>query len=96
MLPLQNSPSIRIGFENALDGPIPTEIGLLSSLRIWYFYDNKIKGTIPTEIGLLSRLTVLYVCLYWNFTCFRALQNNNFTGSIPTELGTMNIEALYS
>ena len=46
---------------NKLKGPIPPEIGNLSSLTILYLYGNKLSGTIPTELGNLSSLTHLNI-----------------------------------
>jgi hypothetical protein len=42
---------------NNLVAPLPTEIGLLSSLQILKIGFNKISGTIPTEIGQLRAIT---------------------------------------
>ena len=41
---------------NSLQGTIPTELGLLTSLQVLYVYDNSLQGTIPTEFGLLTSL----------------------------------------
>ena len=60
--------------KNNLFGPIPTEIGNLTSLTHLYLYSNQLTGTIPTEIGNLAALTNL------------ELGGNRLSGSIPTEI----------
>ena len=62
---------------NQLTGPIPTELGKLSSLTELQLYDNQLTGTIPTELGKLSSLTAL------------DLGGNQLTGTIPSELGNL-------
>lgn len=45
---------------NAMTGPIPTEVGLLSKLRVLYVADNLHTGTLPTNL-LHTSLVYLYV-----------------------------------
>ena len=58
-----------------LTGPIPSEIGNISSLRRMMFMNNQLTGSIPPELGNLTNLSHLF------------LDNNQLTGPIPTELG---------
>jgi Leucine-rich repeat (LRR) protein len=70
--------------ENGLAGPIPPELGTLSSLEGLYFQFNGLTGTIPPELGNLDNLEWLH------------LQRNSLTGSIPPELADMSsLEWLY-
>ena len=62
---------------NGLRGSLPSELGMLPSLRHLILTFNSINGTIPSEMGLLS-LTWLY------------LDFNSITGTIPTEMGTLS------
>jgi Leucine-rich repeat (LRR) protein len=57
-----------------IDGSLPPEIGLLTSLEILHLH-NTFNGTLPTEKGHLKSLTDLL------------LHSNNFTGTLPTESG---------
>ena len=67
---------------NAISGSLPTELGLLSSLRYLVLLDNKLTGTIPTEIGRLTRLEEL------------DMTDNNLSGTLPEELGNEDISNL--
>ena len=62
---------------HGLRGPIPTEIGSLTSLRHLRLSGNALSGPIPTEIGNLANLTGLY------------LWGNQLSGPIPPELGSL-------
>ena len=58
---------------------IPTEIGLITNLKEFYFDSmSEIleRGTIPSEIGNCRELTDVYI-------------DSQITGSIPTELGLL-------
>ena len=70
-LPLQPSSS-------SLTGPIPSEIGRITSLASLDLSNNDLSGTIPTEIGLLENIKVL------------ALRNNRLGGAIPVQLGFLD------
>lgn len=62
---------------NNLSGSIPSEVGLLDSLRILAFHFNNLAGEIPPEIGKLSVLKTL------------SLSVNQLTGKIPSEIGDL-------
>ena len=69
---------------NKLDGSIPGEIGLLSTLRVLDLRNNFISGPIPPEIGNLSNLRTLLLD-----------GNTHLNGSIPPEIGNLsNLEHL--
>ena len=59
---------------NNLSGPIPPELGYLTSLEYLQFFANNLTGPIPPELGKLANLTTLD---------FNA---NDLSGSIPPEL----------
>jgi len=42
-----------------VNGPIPTELGLLSELTYLRLSYSELTGTIPTELGQLSMLQIL-------------------------------------
>lgn len=65
-------------YNNQLSGPIPPELGNLSSLEILYLINNQLSGSIPPEVGGLSTLTSLY------------LYNNQLSGPIPPQLGSLS------
>eukprot|EP00797_Seminavis_robusta_P036681 Sro944_g223020.1 Leucine Rich Repeat (269) ;mRNA; r:38822-39628 len=60
---------------NLEDGPIPPEIGLLTSLKVVDMSDNEIVGDIPTYFGQLTILETL-----------RLARNERLMGTVPTEL----------
>ena len=62
---------------NQLSGPIPPEIGNLTSLTYLYLSSNQLSGPIPPEIGNLTSLTSLY------------LYSNQLSGPIPPEIGNL-------
>ena len=63
---------------NNLSGPIPAELGSLSSLKGLSLQRNDLSGPIPPELGSLSSLKVL------------SLNDNNLSGPIPPELGNLD------
>jgi hypothetical protein len=67
-----------LGFgENSLNGLIPSELGLMTSIRYLDFDANNISGPLPTELG---RMTNLEFCYFGR---------NSLTGWIPSELGLL-------
>ena len=69
---------------NNLTGPLPSEVGDLSSLQ-WLILDtNKLTGSIPQEIGKLESLTWFY------------LSQNLLTGTLPDIFGNLpNLKWFY-
>ena len=63
---------------NALTGPIPSELGSLDGLEVLDLGGNALTGSIPPELGGLERLTVL------------GLWSNSLSGPIPSELGSLD------
>ena len=69
--------------DNGLAGPIPPELGNLTSLVNLGLYSNNLSGEIPPELGSLTSLMSLH------------LSSNSLTGEIPPELGNLsNLERL--
>ena len=62
---------------NNLTGPIPPELGNLTSLIYLWLYGNDLTGPIPPELGNLTSLTEMW------------LSGNDLTGPIPPELGNL-------
>ena len=68
----------------ALTGPIPSEIGLITSLVSLDISNNQLTGNIPSEIGLLDDIRTI------------ALQNNRLDGAIPIQFSFLaNLEELF-
>lgn len=61
-----------------LQGSIPSELGLFTSLTRLDLGDNELTSTIPTEVGLLTGLQRL------------DLRGNALTATLPSELGSLN------
>ena len=64
--------------DNRLVGPIPPQLGNLSSLIHLNLYGNQLSGPIPPKLGSLSELVYLW------------LSENQLTGPIPPELGDLS------
>ena len=62
---------------NNLVGTIPTELGLLTELKVWAMERGGLRGTIPSQVGTLQQLTLL------------SLDVNSLTGTLPQELFTL-------
>lgn len=89
-----------------LNGTLPTEIGMLTSLVFVDLSSNGLRGTLPTEIAGLSKLTHLNLesnllsgtmpselQRLTQLSTFNA-HNNLFSNAIPSEIG--KLENLYS
>ena len=61
-----------------LSGPIPPELGNLSSLQRLAIKENRLSGEIPPELGRLANLKWL------------DLSHNQLSGEIPPELGNLS------
>ena len=62
---------------NGLSGPLPPELGDLTSLTELSLQNNGLSGPLPPELGNLTNLKALY------------LTGNNLSGPIPPELGNL-------
>jgi Leucine-rich repeat (LRR) protein len=62
---------------NALNGKLPNEILLLSSLTVIDLSMNQIGGTLLSGLGSMTALT------------FLSLDDNTLTGTLPSELGSL-------
>ena len=62
---------------NQLSGPIPAELGNLTSLTQLVLGENQLSGPIPAELGNLTSLRLL------------TLKFNQLSGPIPAELGNL-------
>lgn len=67
-----------LGANNLDNGPIPPEIGLLTTLKQVDMSDNFITGTIPTFLGQLQMLESLALA-----------RNERMFGTVPTELSSI-------
>ena len=63
---------------NNLKGPIPSELGKLSTLELLFLRWNNLTGEIPPELGNLTSLRQL------------RLSSNDLVGAIPPELGNLS------
>lgn len=80
---------------NQLDGSLPTELGVLTTLTYFESIANNIKGTIPDTLQKLTGLTTAVLAYNqitgtvpswlskWEALEFLYLSNNLITGSIP-------------
>ena len=76
------APASQVG--GRLSGPIPPEIGNLTSLQRLSISGHDLSGPIPPELGNLSNLEIL------------SLARNNLTGVIPPEIGNLtSLRALF-
>jgi hypothetical protein len=65
---------------NGLLGTLPTDLFLLTSVRLLDVGANDLSGTIPTDIGFMTSLTKLSLAT-----------NKGFTGVLPTEIGRLTM-----
>ncbi|KAK4255938.1 hypothetical protein QN277_008863 [Acacia crassicarpa] len=71
-------PLVALGLsDNPISGPIPKEIGEITTLEELYLRDNLLEGTLPSSLGKLKELLEL------------VLSGNNFSGIIPESFGNM-------
>ena len=68
---------------NRLAGTLPTELGLLSTVRNVWLQQNDLGGTLPSELAALSDVNAFYV------------SKNALTGTIPTECKGVRAALLY-
>ena len=99
---------VRLEFRmNNLSGPLPAELGSLTSLTALVLRGNNLDGPIPPELGNLASLTTLHLVAnkligpippeLGNLTSLTELDLylNNLRGPIPPELGKLtNLEIL--
>ena len=64
---------------NTLVGTIPSELRLLSRLKVLYLDVNRFTGTIPTDLGLLSNLEEL------------SMSSCQLIGTVPTNLASLSL-----
>ncbi|CAB9521318.1 leucine rich repeat [Seminavis robusta] len=60
---------------NVFSGPLPTELGLLSSLHYFWLPNGNLEGTIPSQFGMMSALSAMSLA-----------NNSQLGGNIPVEL----------
>ena len=80
-----------------LSGPLPLEVGLLTSLTVLDLGNNSITGSLPSTIGLLTNLQQLNLpgrttsALPPSQRKSRSLrqQTNNLSASLPSEVGSL-------
>ena len=70
-------PDGKVILVSVLSGPIPAELGRLTSVSALWLSDNQLSGPIPSELGSLTGLRGL------------GLGGNQLTGRIPAELGNL-------
>mmetsp|Transcript_13310 Transcript_13310/g.15255 ORF Transcript_13310/g.15255 Transcript_13310/m.15255 type:complete len:1785 (-) Transcript_13310:4-5358(-) len=91
--------TLRGGPDTYLVGTIPTELGYLTRLKVFFVRSNGLVGTIPSEIADWTRLEQLDVSnnklsgplpsrIPHELTVFE-VSNNALTGSLSSELGNL-------
>mmetsp|Transcript_33076 Transcript_33076/g.38132 ORF Transcript_33076/g.38132 Transcript_33076/m.38132 type:complete len:334 (-) Transcript_33076:470-1471(-) len=64
-------------FNKSLNGEIPSELGMLSTMTSLVLKNNQLFGTIPSELGILSQIKTIDISY------------NNLTGMIPSDIGKL-------
>ena len=74
--------SIELDFRGeAIDGYLPTQLGLLTNVRRLGGVNNALSGTLPTELARLTLLAQLQ------------LDENSISGTLPTQIVPANLSA---
>uniref|UniRef100_A0A6M2EE45 non-specific serine/threonine protein kinase n=1 Tax=Populus davidiana TaxID=266767 RepID=A0A6M2EE45_9ROSI len=89
---------------NALNSTIPPELGLCTNLTYLALADNQLSGELPSSLSNLSKIADLglsenffsgeistaLISKWTELTSFQ-VQNNNFSGNIPPEIGQLTM-----
>lgn len=70
-------------YDSRLNGSIPSEVGLMTSLMSLQLSGNSFSGGVPSAIGLLSSLFYL------------DLSSNALRGRVPTEIGQAKVKSQF-
>lgn len=63
--------------DNKLHGTVPSEIGMLSNMKMISLHFNQVEGTLPTQVGQLTSCTLI------------TFRGNLFSGTIPSQIGLL-------
>ena len=88
------------GVSGLMSGPLPTTLGLLTSMGLLQLGNNRFDGSIPSEIARLTNLNILQLAGNFlsgeipsslgNLTTLRerlSLHSNRLSGTLPSSLG---------
>lgn len=75
---LTNLMSFQLLKLEGLTGTLPSQIGLISTLKNLQFTYSNVAGTLPTEIGMLTNIAALFI------------DQNHLSGTIPTQIGLLD------
>jgi len=79
-VPVSDNPNV------ALNAPLPTEIGLLTNMKVLNLDMSAFEGTIPTQVGELSLLQNIFA--RGKFKPHDA-NHNKISGTLPTQIGRL-------